>query len=156
MNANFTAADLRALRIGAVAQILWGSSAAATHTIPNSIAEMDATCVQRALILPIAFGLPFGDDLTERFMAAIRTAKAEDRLVFGASVHHDDAEAVGKLERYARAGARAVKLHPAGQRFYPDSDEVMRIYEACGRLGLVVLFTPDAPASSPSTPISSR
>lgn len=140
MNANFTAADLRALRIGAVAQLLWGSSAAATHTVPNLLAEMDATGVQRALVLPIAFGLPFGDDLTERFMQAIRVADAEQRLIFGASVHHSDPEAVEKLERYARAGARAVKLHPAGQRFFPDDDDAMRIYEACGRLGLVVFF----------------
>lgn len=140
VNANFTPADLRSLRWGAVAQLLWGSSAAATHTIPNLLDEMDATGVQRALVLPIAFGLPFGDDLTERFMQAIRLAQAEARLMPGASVHHGDPEAVEKLERYARAGARAVKLHPAGQRFYPDSDDAMEIYEACGRLGLVVFF----------------
>lgn len=140
INANFTPADLRALRWGAVAQLLWGSSAAATHTVPNLLAEMDATGVERALVLPIAFGLPFGDDLTERFMQAIRTAGAEARLVFGASVHHSDAAAVEKLEGYASAGARAVKLHPAGQRFYPDSDNAMRIYEACGRLGMAVFF----------------
>ena len=140
MNANFTDADLRALRLGAVGQLFWGNSAAATHTVPNLLAEMDATRVHRALVLPIAFGLPFGDDLTERFMAAIRVAKAEERLVFGASVHLGDEEAVEKLERYARAGARAVKLHPAAQRFFPDSEAAMRIYEACGRLGLVVFF----------------
>ncbi len=140
MNANFTDADLRALRWGALGQALWGNPVAETHTIPNLLDEMDATGVDRALILPIAFGLPFGDDLTERFMAAIRTAGAEDRMVFGASVHHSDAEAVEKLERYAAAGARAVKLHPAAQRFFPDSDPAMRIYEACGRLGLVVFF----------------
>lgn len=140
INANFTPADLRALRWGAVAQLFWGSGAAATHTVPNLLAEMDATGVERALVLPIAFGLPFGDDLTERFMQAIRTAGAEARLVFGASVHHSDAAAVEKLERYARAGARAVKLHPAGQRFFPDSENAMRIYEACGRLGMAVFF----------------
>lgn len=140
INANFTEADLRALRIGAVGQLLWGNSAAATHTVPNLLAEMDATRIDKALILPIAFGLPFGDDLTERFMAAILEAGAEDRLVPGASVHPRDDEAIGKLERYARAGARAVKLHPAMQRFFPDSDAAMKIYEACGRLGLVVFF----------------
>lgn len=140
MNANFTAADLRALQLGAIAQLTWGSGAAATHTVPNLLAEMDACRIQRALVLPIAFGLPFGDDLTERFMQAIEDAGAGDRLMRGASVHDGDPDAVAKLERYARAGARAVKLHPAGQRFFPDSEEAMRIYEACGRLGLVVFF----------------
>ncbi len=140
INANFTPADLRALRMGAVAQLLWGSSAAATHTVPNLLAEMDATRVQRSLILPIAFGLPFGDDLTERFMQAILDANAGDRLIPGASVYPGDPDAVTKLERYAKAGARAVKLHPAAQRFFPDAPDAMRIYEACGRLGLAVFF----------------
>ena len=31
----------------------------------------DATGVERSLILPIAFGLPFGDNLTERYMEEI-------------------------------------------------------------------------------------
>lgn len=140
INANFTDAHLRELQFGSVSQLLWGSSAAATHTLPNLLAEMDATRIDKAVILPISFGLPFGDDLTERFMAAIRTAGAENRFIFGASVHHGDDEAVEKLERYAKAGARAVKLHPAGQRFFPDSPEAMEIYEACERLGLVVFF----------------
>jgi len=33
-----------------------------------------------------------------------------------------------------------VELQPSAQRFFPDSDPAMRIYEACGRLGLVVFF----------------
>ena len=71
INANFSEDDLRALRKGAVAQLTWGSAAAATQTIPNLLDEMDATRVGEAMILPIAFGLPFGDDLSERWMAAI-------------------------------------------------------------------------------------
>jgi predicted TIM-barrel fold metal-dependent hydrolase len=33
-----------------------------------------------------------------------------------------------------------VKLHPTMQRFYPDDNDVMEIYQACERLGLVVFF----------------
>lgn len=140
MNACFEAEDLRALRWGAVAQLLWGSASAATHTIPNLLREMDDTRVDTALILPIAFGLPFGDDLTERWNAAIAEAGAGDRLLPGASVHPRDPERVEKLRRFAAGGARAVKLHPAAQRFYPDAPEAMDIYAECGRLGLPVVF----------------
>jgi predicted TIM-barrel fold metal-dependent hydrolase len=140
MNANFTDADLRALRLGALAQLLWGSAAAATHTIPNLLDEMDATGVRQALVLPIAFGLPFGDDLTERWAAAIARAGAGGRLVAGASVHPRDPEAVAKLRRHAGAGARVVKLHPAAQRFHPDDPEAGPIYAECARLGLPVVF----------------
>lgn len=140
INANFSEDDLWELRKGALAQLTFGSSAAATQTIPNLLAEMDATQVGEALILPIAFGLPFGDDLCERWMAAIDRAGAGDRLLRGASVHPRDPERLVKLERYAAAGARAVKLHPTMQRFYPDDPDVMELYQACQRLGLVVFF----------------
>jgi len=140
INANFSEDDLWELRKGVVAQLVWGSAAAATQTIPNLLAEMDATRVGEALILPIAFGLPFGDDLCERWMAAIAEAGVGDRLLLGASVHPRDPERIAKLERYAAAGARAVKLHPTMQRFYPDEPEVMDIYQACERLGLAVVF----------------
>jgi predicted TIM-barrel fold metal-dependent hydrolase len=140
INANFRPADLRALRRGALAQLLWGNAAAATHTIPNLLGEMDATGVSQALVLPIAFGLPFGDDLTERWLDATAEAGAQERLVPAASVHPRDPAGIEKLRRYAARGARAIKLHPAGQRFFADAPEAMRIYEECARLGLVVVF----------------
>jgi hypothetical protein len=140
INGNFTEADLRGLRFGAIAQALWGSAAAATQTIPNLLAEMSACGVGQAMILPIAFGLPFGDDLTERWMAAIATAGAGGRLLLGASVHPRDPERIAKLDRYAAAGARMVKLHPTMQRFYPDDADLAPVYEACQRLGLAVFF----------------
>jgi hypothetical protein len=140
INANFTPSALRALRLGVLAQFTWGSGAAATQTIPNLLEEMNATRVHKTLILPIAFNLPFGDDLTERWMEAIEAAGVGDRLLPGASVHPRDPERVEKLRRYVGMGARVVKLHPTAQRFYPDAPEAMEIYEECQRLGLPVVF----------------
>jgi predicted TIM-barrel fold metal-dependent hydrolase len=140
INANFRPSDLRALRLGMVARLLWGNPASATHTIPNLLAEMDATGVSQAFVLPIAFGLPFGDDLTERWLDATAAAGVRDRLLPAASVHPRDPARIEKLRRYAARGARALKLHPAGQRFFPDAPEAMEIYEECARLGLVVVF----------------
>jgi predicted TIM-barrel fold metal-dependent hydrolase len=140
INANFTSAQLRSLRLGVLGQFTWGTDASATRTIPNLLDEMDASRVQKTVILPIAFGLPFGDDLTERWMEAIKTAGAGDRLIPGASVHPRDPERIEKLRRYAGMGARVVKLHPTMQRFYPDAPEAMDIYEECGRLNLPVVW----------------
>jgi predicted TIM-barrel fold metal-dependent hydrolase len=140
INANFTPAHLRTLRRTVLAQFTWGSEAASTQTIPNLIDEMDATGVERSLILPIAFDLPFGDNLTERYMEEIAKPNARDRLVPAASVHPRDPERLEKLRRYVEGGARAVKLHPTAQRFYPDAPEAMEIYEECERLGVPVVF----------------
>lgn len=140
INAAFTRRALWQLRLAALAQLLWGSAAAATHTIPNLLAEMEAARVGQAVILPIAFGLPFGDDLTERWSAALAASDAGERLIPGASVHPRDPERLVKLRRYAANGARAVKLHPAAQRFYPDAPEAMEIYGVCAELGLPVIF----------------
>lgn len=140
INANFTDDDLSSLRVGTVAQGLWGSTAAATQTIPNLVAEMDATRVERAVILPITLGLPFGDDLAERWIAAIDESDAGERFVKGGSVHPRDSDRIAKLERYAAGGARIIKLHPTMMRFYPDEPTMMEIYEACDRLGLAVFF----------------
>jgi predicted TIM-barrel fold metal-dependent hydrolase len=140
INGNFTRRDLWALRWEALSGFLWGGSAAATHTIPNLLEEMDAVRVERALILPIAFGLPFGDDLTERWLTALSSPEARERLIPGASVHPQDPACIEKLRGYAAQGARAIKVHPTMQRVFPDAPEAMEIYKACRELGMVVLF----------------
>ncbi len=140
INGNFTESDLKQLRIESIAQGLWGSASARTQTIPNLIDEMDATRVEKAVILPIAFGFPFGDDQTETWHAAIRESGHSDRFIKGASVHPDDEQAVEHLEAFAKAGARVVKLHPTMQAFYPDEPRLAPIYEAAERLGMIIFF----------------
>ncbi|NRA09469.1 MAG: amidohydrolase family protein [Myxococcales bacterium] len=140
INANFDEQDLETLEWETLGQLFWGSDFAATHTLPNLLAEMDDCGVQRSLVLPIALGLPFGDHLADDWTAAIDTSNAGERLLPGASVHPRDPDAIAELGRQAALGARAVKLHPAVQRFYPDDPELDPIYEECGRLGLPVFF----------------
>jgi uncharacterized protein len=140
INRNFSEEALDDLWWGAVAQGLWGSRSASTQTIPNLLREMDACGVERASIMPIAFDLPFGDDLTERWMHAIDTAGAKDRLIAGCSVHPQDPARFTRLRGYAAAGARIIKFHPTMQRAYPDSAAMMELYGECERLGLIVFF----------------
>ncbi len=140
VNSNFTPDALEAMQTGLITQGLWGSRVAQTHTIPNLLREMDAMRVEAAWILPIAFGFPFGDDLADRWLAAIEASGAERRFVRGASIHPEDPDRIAKLERQASLGARVLKLHPPLQRFYPDAEEMMEVYETCQRLGLAVFF----------------
>jgi hypothetical protein len=140
VNSNFDAAARSRLRRELLAQGLWGSRAAATHTVPNLLAEMDALGIARAALLPIAFGLPFRDRLTESWLIAVERSGAGARLWPGASVHPRDPEKLVKLRGYAARGARIVKLHPAGQRCYADEPGALEIYAECERLGLPVLL----------------
>ena len=140
INRNFTDQALDELWWGSVAQGLWGSSRSSTQTIPNLLHEMDVCGVERASIMPIAFDLPFGDDLTERWIQAINTAGARERLILGCSVHPKDPARFTRLREYAAEGARIIKFHPTMQRAYPDSDVMMELYAECERLGLIVFF----------------
>lgn len=140
VNANFDEPALEQLECETISQGLWGSDVARTHTIPNLLGEMDSMRVERALILPIAFGFPFGDDLTERWHEAIAASATSPRLSAGASVHPRDPDKLERLVDFAAMGARVVKLHPTMQAFYPDEPDALEIYEAAERLGLVVFF----------------
>jgi len=140
-NANFSEAAHAALTAQMRDQLLpWGGSSARTHTLANLLAEMDAMHFQRAAVLGMAIGLPFGDNLTERWMDAIEVSTARDRFVPFASVHPRDAHWRTKLDTFAARGARGVKLHPEMMRFAPDDPEAMQIYGACEQLGLPVIF----------------
>ncbi len=140
INGNFTASGLAELRRQFRRQLWGGGEASRTYTIPNLVEELDRMGFARAAVLPIAWGLPFGDDLTLAWLDALQAAGAGERLVPFASVHPRDGAWREKLRAYAARGVRGVKLHPEMQRFRPDEDEAMEVYEACGRLGLPVIF----------------
>jgi predicted TIM-barrel fold metal-dependent hydrolase len=121
-------------------QLFFGSDAAATHTIPNLVDELDRVRFGQAVILPIALGLPFGDRLTEAWLDAIGRSEGRDRIIPFASVHPSSDDAPARLRDYAARGARGVKLHPEMQRFFPDAEGAMAVYTECERLGLPILF----------------
>ncbi|MFT4613710.1 MAG: hypothetical protein ACI9NT_000851, partial [Bacteroidia bacterium] len=139
-NGNFTEAALGDLQWHTVAQGLWGSSFSETQTIPNLLREMDAMRVERALLLPIKLGMPFGDTLTQDWRTAVDQADAGERLHTGLSVHPREKTALQEMRAHAAAGGRIIKLHPPVQRFYPDAPTLMPLYEEAEKLGLVVFF----------------
>jgi predicted TIM-barrel fold metal-dependent hydrolase len=140
VNANFTEAMHKARSRDFLLGAFGWSEATRSHTAANLLAEMDDVGVERAAVLPIVLGLPFGDSLTEQWMRAIRKNGYGDRLLPFASVKPGDRGAIAQLRAHAAAGARGVKLHPEVQRFFPDAPEAMEIYAECERLGLPVVF----------------
>lgn len=121
-------------------QLFFGSDAAATHTIPNLVDELDRVAFGQAAILPIEPGLPFNDNLTETWLEAIGKAPRRNRLIPFASVRPGSSSARERLRRYAKMGARGVKLHPEMQRFFPDAPSSFEVYDECERLGLPIIF----------------
>lgn len=139
VNGNFSEEAHSALQKEFLLGGLGLSEATRTHTAANLLAEMEDTGVTQAAVLPIEFGLPFGDSLSERWIRAIRENGWEDRLLPYASVKPGPG-APERLRALAAAGAKGIKLHPEMQRFFPDSPEAMEVYAECERLGFPVVF----------------
>lgn len=119
-----------------------GTAVTDTHTIPNLLMEMDLLNIEKAVVLPICCGWPFGfgDDMTERYMEAIKTSGKEDRFILCGSVKPTSGGAVDKVKEYKAKGLKGIKLHPNFARFYPNDKAAWPVYETCGKLGLPVLI----------------
>jgi len=69
-----------------------------THTIPDLLAEMDLLGIEKAVVLPIAYGLPFGDDMAEWHAHAIQESGREDRFIVLGTVKPISNHAAKKVE----------------------------------------------------------
>jgi len=117
-----------------------GSSLTVTHTIPNLVAEMDLLNIRRAVVLPIAFGFPYGDDITEWYLDAIEKSGMGDRFIICGSVKPTLPEAVEKIRQLKLKGVRGIKVHPNMALFTPDDKLAWAFYEECSRLQLPLLI----------------
>lgn len=140
INGNFSQRNLDKLEKTIVTQGLWGNEVTRTHTIKNLINEMNAMRVERAVILPIKLGLPFGDDQTELWRAGIGQAAEQERLLAGFSVDPMADNCIEQMRAHAKSGLKLMKLHPVVQKFYPDSPELMKVYEEAQALGVSIFF----------------
>jgi len=140
MNANFTEAGLKKLRRTLLTQGLWGNAVVRSQTMANLIGEMDLMRVDKAILLPIKFGFPFGDDLTEQWREDAQHDDLRHRILTGFSVNPHSKEAVEQVEEYAKQGFKIMKLHPPMQKFFPDDASLMPIYEVAQANDVVVFF----------------
>jgi predicted TIM-barrel fold metal-dependent hydrolase len=83
--------------------------------------------------------------------------REKDVICFGAM--HPDFGEIGDMEEelgfIAGAGIKGIKLHPEYQQFYPDDPKYLRMYEACMKNNLVIIFHTGADMAYPdvrSTP----
>jgi predicted TIM-barrel fold metal-dependent hydrolase len=111
-----------------------------THTIPNLLAEMDLLGIDKAVVFPVHCGWPFGDDMTERYMTAVKQSGQEHRFIMCGSVKPTAKSAVAMVEAHYQMGVKGIKMHPNFARFYPDDRNAWPVYDRCGSLGLPVLI----------------
>jgi predicted TIM-barrel fold metal-dependent hydrolase len=117
-----------------------GSSVTETHTIPNLLAEMDLLHIEKAVVFPIRYGLPFGDDMTEWYLEAIKKSGKQDRFIVCGSVKPTLKDAPKKVGEYRLKGLKGIKMHPNFSRFYPNDREAWPAYEACAKHNMPVLI----------------
>jgi len=117
-----------------------GSSLTATHTISNLVAEMDLLNITRAIVLPIAYGFPYGDDVTEWYLDAIGKSGKGDRFIICGSVKPTLPEAVEKIGQFKLKGVKGMKVHPNMALFTPDDKLAWAFYQECSRLQLPLLI----------------
>ena len=91
--------------------------------------------VDLSVVMPIATK-PTQTETINRYAWEI----SHDGLVSFGSLHPDNDDTEGILEKLAEAGFRGIKLHPEFQNFYIDSPESLRILKRAERLGLIVLL----------------
>jgi uncharacterized protein len=117
-----------------------GSPYTETHTLANLIAEMDLLNIEKAVVLPVAFGFPFGDDVSEWYMDAIEKSGMKERFIICGSVKPTHADAVAKVKCLKLKGVRGIKLHPNLSMDKPNDRLAWAFYEECRILDLPVLL----------------
>ena len=137
-NQNFDKASMEAMRrdlgLGAIGGG-GGGGMRATHTAANLCKEAAALRIERSVILPI--DLPV---LSWNADAYLGVAKKYDGLLSGGSVHPARRGLTAEVKRQVDAGARCIKVHPAVQQIRPDHPRAMKLYQACGEVGVPVFW----------------
>ena len=105
-------------------------------TLEGVLASMRRGGIDVSVICPVATN-PGQTGNVNDFSIAIN--KREEIVALG-SVHPDQQDWESELRRIKDAGLPGIKLHPEYQCFYVDEPRMMRIYETCVELGLVIVF----------------
>ncbi len=134
-NQNFSETDLAKMKRDLTAGAVTAGGMRRTHTLPNLAREMGELGVVGSVLLAIDF--PFLSDNAGDWLRA--ASGREEFVVFG-SVHPYKPRMEAELDRQVALGAKGIKVHPAVQTILPSNRRAMKLYRACGRRGLPVLF----------------
>jgi predicted TIM-barrel fold metal-dependent hydrolase len=141
MNRNQTPLDKRKMTRNTMLQMMpVRNIAAKTHTIPNLLAEMDLLNIDKAILLPIKSGFPFGDNMTEWYLSEIEKSGKKDRFIVCCSVKPTLKDSPKKIEEYKLKGFKGIKMHPNFARFFPNDRAAWPSYEAAEKNKMPVLI----------------
>lgn len=101
------------------------------------LAHMDENGVRRSVNQPVATR-PGQVSGVNKWITAL--AAREPRILSFGSLHPDMPGAVDEIRRLHEQGVKGIKLHPDYQRFHPDDDRMLPVYEACRDCGMIVFF----------------
>ncbi|MDD2955507.1 MAG: amidohydrolase family protein [Oscillospiraceae bacterium] len=104
-------------------------------TLPDTLRLMERDGVDAGVFLNIATR-PSQQRTINESCLAMRSSRV---IPFG-SVHPDAPDAVEELEWLQAHGVPGVKLHPDYQEFFVEEERLRPIYEACQRLGLILVL----------------
>ena len=104
---------------------------------------MDAHDVTCGLVMPLA-GLSF-DPRSDNDAVLAVCQGSDGRLVPACTAQPHDPDALAEIDRCARLGARAVKLHPWLQGFSPIEPEAIALAQRAGEHGLPVIVHDGTP-----------
>lgn len=116
-----------------------GSAWTTTHTIPNLIAEMDLLHIDKAVILPLSYGFPYGDDMTEWYLDSIEKSGKKEHFIICGAAKPTLPDAIERIKQLKLKGVKGIKIHPNMALFKPDDSLAWAFYEECAQLGLPVL-----------------
>lgn len=135
VNRNFAPDDLRALERDLSLGSLTAGGMRATHTLPNLVREMGELHIAQSVLLPIDFPA-----LSDNARTWLDAARGNGAIIGFGSVHPYARDLEAKLDEQVALGARGIKVHPAVQMVRPDDARAMRLYRACARRGLPILW----------------
>lgn len=135
MNRNLTEEDLRVMKRDLILGNFVGTGNRQTHTATNLRRQMADLRMTHAVIHAIE--LPGISRNSETYLDVSRIYP--ELLPFG-SVHAATLFPGVRVDELAQAGARGIKLHPSNQAMAADNRLMWRIYRACKRNELPVLY----------------
>jgi uncharacterized protein len=134
-NKDFTAGDLRRLKLDLTLGSLTAGGMRATHTVANLAREMDELNIRHAVLLPIDF--PVLSDNAGTWLDAVA---GDPRFICYGSVHPFARQPEQRLDRQVGLGATGVKVHPNVQAVAPEGARSMALYRMCADRNLIVFW----------------
>jgi len=110
--------------------------AVGTGNLTGLISDMEKDGIDFSVVMPIATH----PKQTENIISFANEINGKNGVYSFASLHPENDDTDGILERIKEMGFRGIKLHPEYQSFYIDSPKSLKILKKCDDLGLYTVL----------------